>query len=163
MSRLSSAGVGDVKPCGVAIADLLPHKPPMVLLDQVLGYDATTLCAAYTITQASLFMEAEGVPVHVGLEYMAQSCAAWAGAIACEAGKPISIGFLVGTRQFRAYVSHFRVGDRLAITATQIYRDEQMGSFDCRIEIDGALAAEARLNVYQPSVEEIAARNLRDQ
>jgi hypothetical protein len=36
------------------------------------------------------------------------------------------------------------------IAASIVFHDEQMAAFDCRIEIDGKLAADAQLKVYQP-------------
>ena len=139
-----------MKPCRYAVSELLPHRPPMILLDEILGYDETSLAAGVTVSAASLFVEAEGVPAHIGLEYMAQACGAFAGLLARERGEPVRIGFVLGTRQYRAHVPCFRRGDRLAITVAVLYQDEQVGAFECRIEIAGKLAAEAQLSVYQP-------------
>ena len=66
------------------------------------------------------------------------------------AATPVKIGFLLGTRMCRVMTPWFRIGDRLLISASLVFRDEQMAVFDCRIEIDGQLAAEAQLKVYQP-------------
>jgi len=140
-----------------AITELLPHQPPMILLDDLISYNETAAVALVMISEASLFRAGDGVPVHVGLEYMAQTCGAHAGAIARDQGQPVRIGLLLGTRQYRAHVPGFRLGDRLTVTVRVLYTDEQMGAFDCRIERDGELAAEARLNVYQPSPAELSA------
>ncbi len=128
----------------------------MVLLDEILGYDETSLLAAVTVSEASLFLEPDGVPVHVGLEYMAQACGAYAGALARDRGEPVRIGFVLGARQYRAHLPCFRRGERLVVSVSVLYQDEQMGAFDCRIEIDGKLAAEAQLNVYQPDPAELS-------
>jgi predicted hotdog family 3-hydroxylacyl-ACP dehydratase len=133
-----------------AIDALLPHKPPMIVLDKVIGYDHTGLVASVTITNSSMWLSPDGVPGYVGIEYMAQACGAWAGAQALDAGEPVKIGFLLGTRLCRVLVPCFRIGDRLMIAASIVFHDEQMAAFDCRIEIDGKLAADAQLKVYQP-------------
>ncbi len=143
-------------PCRYAPAELLPHRPPMVLLDAILGYDENSLQAAVTVSDASLFLEPDGVPVHIGLEYMAQACGAYAGARARDRGEPVRIGFVLGTRQYRAHVPCFRRGERLAVSVSLLYQDEQMGAFDCRIDIGGKLAAEAQLSVYQPDPAELS-------
>jgi len=122
----------------------------MLLLDKVIGYDDATLVATVTITPSSLFLGSHGVPGHVAIEYMAQACGAFAGAIALDAGAPVKIGFLLGTRMCRVSVPWFRIGDRLLVLASMVFRDEQMAVFDCKIEVDGQLAAEAQLKVYQP-------------
>lgn len=145
-----------MQPCRHGIADLLPHRPPMLLLDEMLAYDATAARASTTIRETSLFLDGAAVPVHIGLEYMAQACGAHAGALARDRGEPVKIGFLLGTRQYRAYVPCFRIGERLIVTVSVTYLDGEMGAFDCRIEIGGNLAAEAQLTVYQPDPAQLA-------
>ncbi len=144
-----------MRDCPYSIAALLPHSPPMILLDEVVGYDDTSLLASVTITESSLFLAPEGVPGHVGIEYMAQACGAFAGAQALDSREPVKIGFLLGTRLCRVLVPWFRIGDRLLVLASIVFRDEQMAAFDCRIEIDGQLAADAQLKVYQPDDDQL--------
>lgn len=139
-----------MKRCPYPLGDVLPHAAPMILLDEIVGYGEGSLSAAVTIGEGSLFLEADGVPAYVGLEYMAQACGAYAGTLALNGGKPVCIGFLLGTRRYAAHAPWFRRGQRLSVAVRVLYSDEQMGAFDCRIEIDGALVAEAQLNVYQP-------------
>ncbi len=117
----------------------------MILLDKVVAYDEVTIIASVTITESSLFLAPEGVPGHVGIEYMAQACGAFAGAQALDTGKRVKVGFLLGTRLCRVLIPWFRIGDHLMVTATMIFHDEEMAAFDCKIEIDGKLAADAQL------------------
>lgn len=142
-----------------AVCDLLPHRPPMVLLDEIVSCDAASAVAKTTIRRTSPFIAGGGVPVYVGLEYMAQVCGAYAGAIARAKGEAVKIGFLLGTRQYRAHVPRFRVGEQLTISASVLYLDSEMAAFDCRIEIDGRLAAEAQLTVYQPDPAQLLAQD----
>lgn len=129
------------------------HQPPMLLLDKVVAYDEAALVASVTITESSLFLARNGVPGHVAIEYMAQACGAYAGAMALDAGEPVKIGFLLGTRLCRILAPWYRVGDRLLVSVSLVFHDEQMAAFDCKIELDGKLAADARLTVYQPDGE----------
>lgn len=139
-----------MKPCPYPISELLPHESPMVLLDEVIDYDAASLRAAVAITASSMFLERDGVPAYVGLEYMAQACGAHAGVLSREVGAPVQIGFLLGTRQYKISTPWFRIGDRLTVSVNMTYSDSEMGSFGCRIDASGRLAAEAQLNVIQP-------------
>ncbi len=67
------------KSCSYAIADLLPHAPPAILLDRVLEWDEGMVEAVVNIKPGiPFYIDGYGVPAHVGLEYMAQSCGAWA-------------------------------------------------------------------------------------
>ncbi len=139
-----------MRDCPYPIDALLPHRPPMVLLDKVIAYDNATIVASVAIAESSLFLTREGVPGHVGIEYMAQACGAFAGVQALDAREPVKIGFLLGTRLCRVLRPWFCIGDRLIVTAAIVFRDEQMAAFDCRIGIDGQIAADAQLKVYQP-------------
>ena len=137
--------------CRYPIASLLPHRPPMILLDEVTAYDDDSLIAEATITEDSLLMGANGVPCHAGIEYMAQACGAYAGAHALDSGSEVRIGLLLGTRDYRARMPYFRRGDRLVIKVATVFRDESIAAFGCSITIDGKVAAEAQLQVYLPN------------
>jgi predicted hotdog family 3-hydroxylacyl-ACP dehydratase len=139
-----------LRDCPYSIEALLIHRPPMLLLDKVTGYNETEVVASVTITESSRFLSSEGVPGHVAIEFMAQACGAYAGAMALDAGAPVKIGLLLGTRMCRVLVPWFRVGDQLIVSASIVFHDEQLAAFDCKIEIGGRLVAEAQLKVYQP-------------
>ena len=122
----------------------------MVLLDEVLGYDEACIITAAVIGAEHPFLDDEGVPAHVGIELMAQTCGAFVGVEAVAAGLPVRIGLLLGTRRFEARIPFFHLGERLEISARVALRDEQMACFDCEIRCADAVVADARLNVYQP-------------
>lgn len=134
---------------------LLPHQHPMILLDEVIAYDAQSIRARVKITPSSVFFGPDGVPAYVGIEYMAQTCGAYAGAHAQDKGQPVRVGFLLGTRRYDCRLPYFCLGDELVVSATAIYKDDEMGSFDCKIEVNGLVAATAQLTVYQPPDKEL--------
>lgn len=137
--------------CPWPVERLLPHAAPMLLLDEALDYDQDSILAAVTIRSDHPFATPDGVPAHVGIEFMAQTCGAWAGALAMESNQPVKLGFLLGTRRYKSVVPWFRPGERLEINAKVVFRDQGMGVFDCRITGgDGAVLAEAQLSVFQP-------------
>jgi len=142
-----------LRPCPHTIDSLMVHRPPMLLLDEVVGYDDNEIVVAVTIRRDSALITPNGVPGHVAIEYMAQACGAYAGVIALESGLPVKLGFLIGTRLCRVRVPWFRVGDKLSISAAIVLRDEQLAAFDCKIEIEGRLIADAQLKVYQPDTD----------
>jgi predicted hotdog family 3-hydroxylacyl-ACP dehydratase len=132
------------------VARLLPHRGRLVLLDELVAREEDSLTAASVIRADSLFLDGGAVPAHVGVEYMAQACAAFSGAEAADSGLPARIGFLLGCRRYAMSVPQFPLGARLLVTVALVYRDEGMATFDGRILCDGALAAEGQLTVYQP-------------
>ena len=141
---------GELGPHQYSVEQLLPHAEPMVLLDEILDYGGDELTAALTIRDDSHFLQSEGVPSYVGIEYMAQAVAAYGGFEALKEQRPIRVGYLLGTRKFVAKVPFFRIGDRLKVRVSVIYVDV-LSSFACQIWVDEEIVAEANLSVYQPT------------
>ena len=140
-----------MQPCPWPVETLLPHARPMILIDRMLGFDGDAAVAEVVIHGASPFRQAEGVPGYVGIEYMAQAIAAFAGIRGRLQGEAPKIGFLLGTRAMTATRGWFRDGERLLITIKAVFEEGPMGAFDGRIEIDGDIVLHGRLNVYQPT------------
>lgn len=132
------------------ISELLPHDAPMVLIDRVVSYQSDFIHCQTTIHDHFPFCEEGSVPSYVGIEYMAQAVAAWNGLMARQQGSTPKIGFLLGTRRLDLPLPCFKVGEVLNIYGKMQYTGDEMGSFDCWIDVKGKRAAEARLNVYQP-------------
>ena len=140
-----------MRPCPYPVQDLLLLTPPALLLDEVVEWDETGLLAALRITPASRFFQASrGVPVHVGIEYMAQGCGAFAGLSAREGKRPVQRGFLLGTRKFRSSIDWFPDGAHVEIVVHVELMEGEMAVFACTIKCDGNAVASARLTVYQP-------------
>jgi predicted hotdog family 3-hydroxylacyl-ACP dehydratase len=69
------------------IASLVPHSGSMLLLDRVVASDAERLQAEVAITPHTLFADENGVGSWIGIEYMAQAVAAYAGLHAYRTGQ----------------------------------------------------------------------------
>ncbi|NRA40623.1 MAG: hypothetical protein HRU15_20930 [Planctomycetes bacterium] len=132
------------------VAQLVPHSAAMSLLDDIITYDKQSLQAAVEIHEHSMFADKYGVPAWVGLEYMAQTVAAFAGTLAREQGQQPAVGFLVSTRKYTSSVPYFPLLCRLHINVClNIQSDDGLSVFDCRLSTED-ISAEATLNVYQP-------------
>lgn len=133
------------------IAELIPHSGRMVLLDRIIDFDEQSLSAELTVRNDSLLGDDKCVPAYVGIEYMAQAIAAYAGIQSKQAGEPIKIGFLLGTRRYTSNVGSFAVGTLLTIHVKNIIQDDKLGVFDCKIYAKG-IEIIASLTVYQPPI-----------
>ena len=131
------------------ISDLLPHDGNMVLLDRVLEYDQESLVAEVVVRDDGLFGDGQTIPAWIGIEYMAQTVAAHGGMMCHLAGKPINLGFLLGTRRYTSNISDFIVGTRLTVKVHRLIEDQGLGVFVCQISGNGCDIS-AKLNVYQP-------------
>lgn len=130
--------------------ELLPHDHPMILIDAIESVREQGLTASVTVRPDALFIEPRGVPAWAGIEYMGQAIAAHAGWCARREGRPVRIGFLVGTRRYEADCSHFPLGAKLEITVDAMTSSASgLQVFECRIAGAG-VAASANLNVFMP-------------
>ncbi|MGY0832728.1 ApeP family dehydratase [Azospirillum argentinense] len=139
--------------CPWPIEDLLPHARPMILLDEAVGRVDGRFVSALTVREGAPFVvTGRGAPAHVAVEWMAQTCGAQVGVEAREAGGDVRLGLLLGTRDFRASVPWFAIGERLEVSVAPVFRDENIGSFDCVVTRAGTgeELAKAQLTVYQP-------------
>lgn len=140
------------------VAFLLPHSGKMVLLDEIVSYDAHSL-TAYACVKPEQILVSEGcLPSWAAMEIMAQGVAAWAGVLSRDAGEPVRLGFLLGTRKLQLYFSALPVPAILQIKIQASLQDANgFGVFDSQLWLceenrkPTMLLAEAALNVYSPT------------
>ncbi len=139
-------------PVQYAITDIVPHAGKMCLLDRALEGDAESLSCEVTIKDDDLFFVNDGVDAWVGIEYMAQTVAAWAGWRARLKGELPKIGFLLGSRRYESTHPRFARGEVLRVDVhRQFHADNGIGQFDCRIVLNGQAIATATLTVLEPT------------
>ena len=139
------------------VKKLLPHEKPMILLDRIKQVDEESVCCQVEICESNLFFEhdKQAVPAYVGIEFIAQSIAAWSGYHAWTQKKKPSIGFLLGSRRYNTRLSTFQLGMVLDIYAHKVMEGDGMAVFSGKIEHKGETVAECQLNVYVPSDEKL--------
>jgi predicted hotdog family 3-hydroxylacyl-ACP dehydratase len=135
------------------VSDLLPHTGRMVLVDEVVFSEPDRVRCRLTIRPDSLFVNDGRVRAAVAVEYMAQAIGVYAGLRAHAAGRPIEVGYLIGTRQLTLDRDHFEVGDELMVDAEHLWGEEHLGSFRCVVRRGADIVAEAVLNVYRGPLE----------
>lgn len=134
------------------IENYVPHRAPMLLLGRLLAADEDMAVAEVTVPRDGLFILDAGMPSWVGMEYMAQTVAAWAGWRAQQKGQSVKIGFLLGSRKYEATQPYFTPGSRLTVSVhCELLGANGLGMFDCRIHADGDKElATARISVFEP-------------
>lgn len=131
---------------------MIPHRPPMILLDSVVVADKEKVEALVGIHETSLGFSDGKVPAWFGVEYMAQAIAVFNGALGSSGGKP-EIGFLVGVRNYSSSEPYFFWGEELKIIVKPNFILDNSGTFDGEIWIDGKRVAEALISTYKPDAE----------
>lgn len=133
------------------IEALVAHAGRMSLLERIVSADASGMTCELTVREDDLFCVDGSVGGWVGIEYMAQTVAAWAGWRGRQHDDAPRVGFLLGARRYESHRARFGVGETLRISVRQLFQAENgLGQFDCAIEIDGAEVARAALTVFQP-------------
>lgn len=108
------------------VADLIPHRPPMALLSQILAADQQSLWSLIRLHPQSPFASAAGVPAGIALEYLAQTAAAFftaqaqlAAATEAQSELPLpQAGMLIGCSKLQCDVAWFSCPDTLLAEVT---------------------------------------------
>jgi len=132
------------------IERLLPQRPPMLLLSQLLSCTESEGTADALISPDNLFRLPDDT-IHAAalFELMAQAYAAVHGYQSHLAGKPVSIGFLAGIRQ-AVVLGAARIGDLLLVSVRQTALVPPFVRAEARIERDGETLAEGELTLFVP-------------
>ena len=135
------------------IETLLPHQAPMILIDKVIDVTELTIHCQVQINNSGLFFDSliNATPAWVGIEFMAQTIAAWSGYHASIKGQQSPIGFLLGSRRYSSECSEFPLGATLDIYAEQLMENEGMAAFACTIKCNGEVLANSQLNAFVPA------------
>ncbi len=154
----------DILSCPITqVAPLLPHSGHMVLLDRITAFGEDYLYAEARVGEKHLLLHNGVLPVLAGMEIMAQGIAALAGCHARQAGEPVRLGFLLGTRNLNLFADSVPTGTLLAVKVRASTQDATgFGVFDCELRwldapetvraslpSDGLLV-QAALNVFSP-------------
>lgn len=139
------------------VRDIVPHSGEMVLVENIVSHSDDSIVAVTVIRESSPFYRpgsdpvtggVAGVPSWVGLEYMAQTVAAWSGLREREQGGAPRSGFLIGVKRYTASKPVFPTGSRLEIEARVRDRHGSLAVFECRISAE-EIEVEAVLNVVE--------------
>jgi predicted hotdog family 3-hydroxylacyl-ACP dehydratase len=124
----------------------------MRLLSRVIEGDEEGLAAEVTVQKTDLFYRDAGVGAWVGIEYMAQAIAAWAGWRAKLRDEEPKVGFLLGSRKYVCARPFFLDADVLRVDVQrEIQAESGLGRFDCSIHIGEERVAHGHLAVFEPA------------
>lgn len=135
------------------VSDYIPHKLPMKLIESIKDHGERHITTATTITPSVAFFDhdAGGVPAWVGLEYMAQSAAAWVGLNDEAHGRPVEPAFLVSSRQYRAHAPYFLTGEHLLTEVKVEFIEGEIVAFSGAIlNSHRQVYADAFFTAYRP-------------
>jgi predicted hotdog family 3-hydroxylacyl-ACP dehydratase len=133
---------------------LLPHRPPMLLLETLAEAGPGGATAFARVDPEAWYADPEGaMPAWIGLELMAQAAAACRGAQRAAAGPDRTAGrsgYLVAARGFRSEAGSFPAGAVLELRVRLEDADPSgLCAFACEIRQAGRILAGATLKVME--------------
>ena len=140
----------------------IPHSGEMVLIDKIVSSGDGWIECLIQVKDSIDFSRIDGsIPSWIGIEYMAQTIAAYAGVEAERNNKKVQPGFLLGTRSYDASHSSFEIDDRLTVRAEVLFQNDELASFSCTVSNTDERIASAKINVYQPEDFEMAIEDVK--
>lgn len=140
------------------ILELIPHRPPMLLINDIIALAGNASSAlSYIDAEAPFFEAGKGVPAYIGLEYMGQTAALIAGYQLKHGQVEPHLGFLLGTRAYKSELDYFAEGKIVVIECNEkAVVGDSLATFDCKIRYQGeeAILAEANLSVFRKLLDE---------
>ena len=146
------------------IFELIPHRPPMLLINKIQSLNENGSQALVTIDRQSPFFQQSkakelGVPSWIGLEYMGQTAALIAGYQLKQGLTKPHLGFLLGSRNYSVQQAYFKEGSELLVSCKEAALvGDSLATFDCTIQdnITQKELAKASLSVFRKPLDESA-------
>ncbi|WP_309400992.1 hypothetical protein [Cerasicoccus maritimus] len=128
------------------IRELIPHEPPLVLVDRLNVLNQEQVCGETTLAPGTLDDSGQGVPAAWSLEIVAQACAAIIGHEYRDRG--YQGGRLIRAPRWDLAQTHLPTGQTLTIEAT-LEAASGLGIFlfNGRLLADGQALAEGQLTI----------------
>ncbi len=99
----------------ISLKELIPQRPPFVLIDRLLEYDDTCAVSELTVRSDNVFIENDSLLAAGLVENIAQTCAARIGYYCLINDLPVNIG-LIGAISNLEIIRSPRVGERIVTT-----------------------------------------------
>src|SRR4051812_31025184 len=94
------------------ILDLIPQRPPMVMIDELLACDEEVARTSFSIKADDIFVENGQLSEAGLLENIAQTAASRAGYMAKNNNEPVKIGYIGAVKDYEVFELP-KVGDTL--------------------------------------------------
>jgi len=129
------------------VADLVPHEPPMLAVEELLACEAGRARARLRVPDR-LFARDGRVEAVVALEYMAQVVAACLGHEAAREGEGTRVGMVVACRRMTIERPVLVVGEELTVDVRRVRGTENLSHFDGETrDADGAVVARVTMTL----------------
>lgn len=135
-----------IKLTEIPVTELLPQRPPFVMIDCLTGFSETTTETRLTVRDDNVLVQDGRLSVYGLVENIAQTCAARLGYASYILHKPVRIGFIGAVRGCKIKRLPL-VGETLE---TRIEVKEEIFGLtlvDAAVRLDGEVIAETQMKI----------------
>lgn len=129
------------------ILDLIPQRPPIVMVDKFYGIDEANSYTGLTITLDNIFIENGKFKEPGIIEHIAQSAAARIGYICQQTNIPVPLGFIGSVDKLTIH-SLPLVGKELYTEIKIIQEVAEITLIGAIVKLEDSLVAECRMKIF---------------
>lgn len=136
---------------GITIADLIPHRGRMVLIDDILEVDCSHALTASVMSASYPLVDAHGVEPLIMIELAAQTagvCNGW-DRIKTKGIDSEQMGWLVGVKRAHFYIDRIPLGSRVVTRSDNSHSYGNLREVASVLYLDDKLIGEVTLQLYQ--------------
>lgn len=133
--------------CGEDIFNLIPQRPPIVMIDSFFGIEENRSFSGLTVTTDNIFCEAGKLQETGLIEHIAQSAAARIGFIYTQKGEEVPLGFIGSVDKLKVY-SLPDVGMKLFTEITIVQEVFDITLISAQVKAGEELIAECRMKIF---------------
>ena len=130
----------------ITLNELLPQRPPFVMIDRLVSCDAVFAVTELLIREDNIFIEDERLTSSGLVENIAQTCAARIGFLNLNAGGSVMIG-VIGSINNLNIVRTPKVGEKLVTTIELVSEVLNLTLVDAVIRCNGEEIASASMKI----------------
>lgn len=139
------------------LAEILPHRPPMLLLDAMTAIEVQSVTCSATVRAGAPFVAGERASSLLAVEYFAQAVAAMFAYKARGGDAGPFRGLLLGVRDLELDVSYLRVGDELQVHCREQWASGPVAQYQCQLSRGDERLASGAVTVLRGDPAEFAA------
>lgn len=136
----------------IPILELIPQRPPFVMVDRVEAFDHVRTTTSFTVRDECIFVEDGAMTPDGMVENVAQTCAARMGCVNYLNRESVKLGFIGAVRDM-SFLRLPRVGETL--TTSIIVREEvfRMTLVDAEVRSGDEIIATAEMKIALSEVD----------
>lgn len=131
--------------------DYLPHRPPALLITEVLDASASGSTCMARVPPGSPFLSAGRFPAFLALEMGAQGAAAGEASLASASGNDEATpqaGFVVRIARARFATADLPAGGDYRVVTALLRAAPPLRTWSCRVELAAEVVAEAEISTF---------------